>query len=153
MLPNKPYLLRAFHQWILDSGCTPIIVLDTTHPQCKVPKQAVSDNEILFNVSPVAVRQFNITNNIVEFQASFDGVIHFISAPMNAILAIYAEENDEGIFFDPEEERGGASGEFAAVAGKVSLIEADSLEESDAKEQSSPKKPAKKGKPDLRVVE
>ena len=28
MISNKPYLLRAFHQWIVDSACTPILVID-----------------------------------------------------------------------------------------------------------------------------
>lgn len=151
MLSNKPYLLRAFHQWILDSYCTPIIVLDTTHPQCKVPKQAVNDNEILFNVSPVAVRQFDITNEMVEFKASFGGVIHFISAPMNAILALYAEENNEGIFFDAEE-GDASSDDFGTLEGEVSFLEEDNLEDGHVKEQNTPKKPDKKGKPELRVV-
>jgi stringent starvation protein B len=108
MLSNKPYLMRAFYDWINDSVCTPILVLDATHPRCKVPESYIEGGEIVFNISPTAVRDFKITNDQVEFTASFSGVIHLISAPIKAVLALYAEENNEGIFFDAEEDDGDA---------------------------------------------
>lgn len=104
MLPNKPYLLRAFHQWIVDSACTPILVVDTLNPRCKLPKDYIDGPEIIFNISATAIRDLKITNKLVEFTASFSGVIHLVSAPMNAVLAIYAEENGEGFFFEGNEE-------------------------------------------------
>jgi stringent starvation protein B len=103
MLSNKPYLLRAFYQWIVESGCTPILVLDATNPRCKIPKDYIEGNEIVFNISSVAVRDLKISNDLIEFKASFSTVIHMISAPIKAILAIYAEENGEGLFLDAEE--------------------------------------------------
>jgi stringent starvation protein B len=103
MLSNKPYLLRAFYQWIVESGCTPILVLDATNPRCKIPKDYIEGNEIVFNISSVAVRDLKISNDLIEFKASFSTVIHMISAPIKAILAIYAEENGEGLFLDVEE--------------------------------------------------
>lgn len=116
MLSNRPYLLRAFHEWISDSQCTPILVLDATHPKCKVPMEFVDNGEIVFNVSPSAVRDLKMGNELVEFKASFSGVVHIISAPMRAILAIYAEENGEGLFFDAEED----DNETSLVADKLS---------------------------------
>ena len=103
MLSNKPYLLRAFHEWIVDSGCKPVLVVDASHPRCKVPRDMVENNEILFNISPVAVRDLKLANEAVEFKASFSGVIHVIYVPMRAVTSIYAEENNEGIVFDPED--------------------------------------------------
>tara|TARA_R110000868_G_scaffold113412_1_gene304416 strand:+ start:1709 stop:2167 length:459 start_codon:yes stop_codon:yes gene_type:complete len=104
MLSNRPYLLRAFYQWIVDSGCTPIMVVDAEHPECNIPLEFVEGGEIVFNISPTAVREFQITNNQIEFRASFSGVGHSISSSVSAILAIYAEENGEGLFLDAEEE-------------------------------------------------
>src|SRR5690349_15021252 len=104
MRSNKPYLLRAFYDWIVDSNCTPIIVVDATHPRCKVPADYIQGGEIVFNISPTAVRELDVRNDGVEFKASFSGVIHTISAPVKAVLALYAEENNEGIFFDGEED-------------------------------------------------
>lgn len=103
MLSNRPYLLRAFYQWIVDSSCTPILVLDANHPRCKIPKDFAEGGEIVFNISANAIRDLKMNNDSVEFKASFSGVIHIIYAPMKAVLAVYAEENGEGIFFDAEE--------------------------------------------------
>jgi stringent starvation protein B len=110
MLSNRPYLLRAFYQWIVDSGCTPMLVINALHPQCKVPKHYARDNEVAFNISPSAVRNLQIMNETIEFKASFSGIIHIISVPVSAVLAIYAEENNEGIFLDGEEDEVGGDG-------------------------------------------
>lgn len=103
MLSNRPYLLRAFYQWIVDSSCTPILAVYALHPHCKVPQEYIEGEEIVFNVSSTAVRDLKITNEAIEFKASFSGVIHLVYAPIPAVLAIYAEENGEGLFFDAEE--------------------------------------------------
>lgn len=107
MLSNRPYLLRAFHQWICDSNCTPILVIDATNPRCKIPQDYAEGGEIVFNISSTAVRDLKMGNDLIEFKASFSGVIHLIAAPVRAILAIYAEENGEGLFFDAEEDSEG----------------------------------------------
>ncbi len=130
MLSNKPYLLRAFFQWIVDSGCTPILVIDANNPQCKIPVDFVEGDEIVFNISPSAIRDLNIANDVVEFKASFSSVVHLIAAPIKGILAIYAEENGEGIFFDAEddandgEEEGGSTGETERPRLKQAASEA-----------------------------
>lgn len=105
MLSNKPYLLRAFYQWIIDSGCTPILVIDPHHARTRVPQNYVEGDEIVFNISAAAISDLKMMNEFVEFKASFSGVVHLIFAPIQAILAVYAEENGEGVFFDPEEEQ------------------------------------------------
>jgi stringent starvation protein B len=92
MLSNKPYLIRAFNEWIVDSRCTPLLVVDATLPRCNVPQEYVENGEIILNISPDAIR------------ASFSGIAHLISVPVRAVLAIYAEENGQGMFFDVENE-------------------------------------------------
>ncbi len=104
MLSNRPYLLRAFYQWIVDSGMTPILVIDANHPECMIPVDFIEGGEIVFNVAPSAVINFKISNYQIDFRASFSGIGYDISAPVTSILAIYAEENGEGLFLDAEEE-------------------------------------------------
>lgn len=104
MISNRPYLLRAFYQWIIDSDCTPILVIDATNPRCNIPTDFAEGGEIVFNISPSAIRELNVSNKQIEFNASFSGVVHYISAPISAILAVYAEENGEGLFLEAEEE-------------------------------------------------
>lgn len=104
MLSNKPYLIRAFNEWIVDSGCTPFLVVNASYPHCRIPKDFVENGEITFNISNEAIRDLHMSNEAVEFRASFSGVVYVIYAPIKAILAIYAQENGQGMFFDFEED-------------------------------------------------
>ena len=150
MISNRPYLLRAFHEWIVDSRCTPILVLDATNPRCKVPKGFAEGGEIVFNVSVDAVRDFKLTNEFVEFNASYSGVIHIITAPIKAVLAIYAEENGEGLFFDAEEEDGDEASEgLAVLKGIDGTINSGAI----GKEVNSSEAATAKSKPFLKLVE
>jgi stringent starvation protein B len=108
MLSNKPYLIRAFYEWIVDSRCTPLLVVNATVPRCNVPQEYIENGEIILNISPDAIRDFKVSRNIIEFKASFSGIAHLISAPIRAVLAIYAEENGQGMFFDMEDEEEGS---------------------------------------------
>ena len=103
MLSNKPYLIRAFYDWIVDSACTPFLVVNANFPRCTIPREYVEDGEITLNISPTAIRDFKITKDFVEFRASFSGVVHIISVPVKAVLAVYAQENQQDMFFDYEE--------------------------------------------------
>lgn len=144
MLSNRPYLLRAFYQWIVDSACTPILVIDANHPRCKIPRDYVEGGEIVFNISSSAIRDLKMTNELIEFKASFSGVIHIISAPIKGILAVYAEENGEGIFFDAEEDD-----DSEGDSVQLKAVESFSIENA---EQSMPPSEQRQ-KPVLRLVE
>lgn len=114
MLSTKPYLVRAFYEWIVDSQGTPFIVINTNIPRCNVPQEFIENGEIIFNISPEAIRDLKIGNELLEFHASFSGVVRIVSVPIKAILAIYAEENGQGMFFDENESESGAWSEEGA---------------------------------------
>jgi stringent starvation protein B len=124
MLSNKPYLIRGFYEWIVDSRCTPLLVVDATQPRCNVPQEYVENGEIILNVSPDAIRDLKVSSNVVEFKASFSGIAHLISVPIRAVLAVYAEENGQGMFFDVENEED-ADSNWSETA-ELETIEADS---------------------------
>ncbi len=134
MLSNKPYLIRAFYNWIVDSRCTPILVINANHPGCHVPDQHIENGEIIFNISPEAIRDLAIRYDKVEFRASFSGRVQAISVPVKSVLAVYAEENKQGMYFDYEDE------EFFDGEGEGGLDSPLSKKEG-------------KGKPHLRLVE
>ena|SRR3990167_8606530 len=153
MLSNRPYLLRAFYQWITDSICTPILVIDAHYPQCKIPVDYVDEDEIVFNISSNAIRNLKISNELVEFKASFSGVIYPIIAPIKAILALYAEENGEGIFFDGDEEEGH---EGINTRMERDLVQLKSIEGSATKSFEKERcsgEASNKSKPFLKLVE
>lgn len=148
MISNRPYLLRAFYQWIVDSNCTPILVLDVNNPRCKIPMDFAEGGEIVFNISPSAIRDLKMLNEAVEFKASFSGVIHIISAPIKAVLAVYAEENGEGIFFDAEEDDGDND-----VITPFQLQGIEGAKEASLQEIPPPDTANGKAKPFLKLVE
>ncbi|MEO8401382.1 MAG: ClpXP protease specificity-enhancing factor [Gammaproteobacteria bacterium] len=127
MLSNKPYLIRAFYEWIVDSDCTPFVLINASYPRCKVPLEFVENNEITLNVSPNAIRDFKVTKDLLEFRASFSGVVHIISAPIKSVLAIYAQENQQGMFFDYEEDDGSTdwSTETPAISQTSDVLSLD----------------------------
>ena len=74
MTSSRPYLVRAFNEWILDNDCTPYIVVDAGVQGVQVPTEHVANGQIVLNISPGAVRGLVIGNGALEFSARFGGV-------------------------------------------------------------------------------
>ncbi|MFO6423282.1 ClpXP protease specificity-enhancing factor [Motilimonas sp. KMU-193] len=102
MTPNRPYLLRAFYDWILDNECTPHLVVDALLPHVVVPEQFVKDGKIVLNIAPSAVTAFDMDNEAVSFNARFSGSPFQVYIPIYAVEAIYARENGAGTMFPAE---------------------------------------------------
>ncbi len=102
----RPYLLRAFYDWILDNALTPHLLVNATVSGVIVPQQYVKDGKIVLNVAPSAVRSFKMDNSGVEFSARFGGNPFNISVPVVAVEAIYSKENGKGMVFPPDDDAG-----------------------------------------------
>ena len=102
MSSNRPYLLRALYEWISDNGLTPYILVDATHAGVRVPPGAAKDGKVVLNIASRAVTQFEITNDRIHFLARFGGVSQAVDVPMNGVLAIYAQENGQGMMFSAD---------------------------------------------------
>ncbi|MGB0723484.1 MAG: ClpXP protease specificity-enhancing factor [Gammaproteobacteria bacterium] len=103
MSSTRPYLLRAIYQWIVDNGLTPLILVDATLPGVEVPGDFVDDGRIILNISPGAVRDLDLGDEIVGFNARFGGTPWQIWVPLPAVQAVYARENGRGMVFAEEE--------------------------------------------------
>ena len=55
LTPRRPYLLRAFYEWLLDNQLTPHLVVDVTLPGVLVPMEYARDGQIVLNIAPRAV--------------------------------------------------------------------------------------------------
>jgi len=106
MTPNRPYLIRAINEWLLDNQCTPHLLVNAEAPGVDVPRQYIQDGKIVLNIGPNAVEGFRVSNEEVTFLARFSGVSQLVSLPINAVLAIYAKENGRGMMFNEEEDGG-----------------------------------------------
>jgi stringent starvation protein B len=97
--PKRPYLLRAMHQWITDSGHTPHVIVDAERSGSEVPRAYVQEGKIVLNLSYTATQQLKIDNDVVEFDGRFAGVVHHVRFPVSAVMGIYARETGEGMMF------------------------------------------------------
>jgi stringent starvation protein B len=102
-LPKRPFLLRAMHQWISESGHTPHVIVDAARDGAEVPKAYIKDGKIVLNLSEGATQRLHLGNDAIEFDARFAGVIHHVSFPVSAVLGIYARETGEGMVFSEQD--------------------------------------------------
>ncbi|WP_286270215.1 ClpXP protease specificity-enhancing factor [Thalassotalea hakodatensis] len=96
MTSSKPYIVRAFYDWICDNDLTPYIAVDVNVYGVLVPMAFVNDGQIILNVAPGAVGSISLEGESIEFTARFSGKLEHLTVPYGAISAIYAKENGAG---------------------------------------------------------
>ena len=100
LIPTKPYMIRAIHEWCVDNGLTPHLLV-VVNAQCRVPKAFVKDGEIVLNLNHTATKDLHMDNEAIVFSARFGGVSQNLYVPIDAIKGIFARENNQGLFFEP----------------------------------------------------
>ncbi len=106
MSSNRPYLLRAIYDWISDNNLTPYVLVDAGFAGVRVPPQVVKNGQVVLNLAMRAVANLDLGNEWISFQARFSGVSQTIQIPVQAVLALYAQENGQGMMFPADEEGG-----------------------------------------------
>lgn len=104
MTPSRPYLLRALHEWIVDNGLTPHLLINVMGEGVDAPQEFAEGGRLVLNVSPSAVGSLALGNEFVELSARFGGVSRQVTVPVAEVLAIYARENGRGMVFTEEDE-------------------------------------------------
>ncbi len=102
MTSKRPYLIRAVYEWILDNSLTPYILVNAEMKHVDVPRDYVNEGRIILNINSTAVHSLQLGNDRIEFGARFNGVAFDIHIPVEAVLAIYAKENGQGMAFTDE---------------------------------------------------
>lgn len=95
-------LLKATYEWIIDEGLTPYFLVNANFPKVIAPKEYVEDGEIVLDASPDAIDDMVFDKQGVSFSAGFGEGEFRIYFPIGAILALYAEENEYGLFSTDE---------------------------------------------------
>ena len=127
MTSNRPYLIRALYDWLVDNGQTPYLLVNAEHSGTVVPRQFVEEGRIILNIDPAAVSHLQLGNEWISFSARFSGVSEDILVPPAAVQGIYAKENGQGMLFPDEE-----------------------IAEEEGPEEPDPNRPG--GRPSLKVV-
>ena len=155
MTSSRPYIARALYEWILDNDCTPYILVDATRRGVEVPREFVNDGQIVLNISPSAVRALQMENEVITFSGRFGGAALTIMVPADALMAIYARENGQGMVFEVEpevEEADGAEADIGLVEVSSESKPAEQKLAEAKKSDDSGDKPKKPGRPHLKVV-
>ena len=98
-ISTKPYMLRAIYEWCTDSGYTPYLAVKVD-AATTVPMEYVKKGEIVLNISFGATAGLKMDNDAIHFNARFGGVSREIYVPVQNVLAIYANENGQGMAFE-----------------------------------------------------
>ncbi len=141
MTSSRPYLVRAMYQWISDNGFTPYLLVNATAENAMVPVEHIQDGKIILNIAPMAISGLVLGDDAVTFSARFSGKTEAIYVPVDAVLAIYAKENGQGMMFSEESDSASMS------ETKISKTESDP--DTDPDPGTSPDRPTG---PKLRVV-
>lgn len=157
--PRRPYLLRAFYDWLLDNQLTPHLVVNVSLPGVMVPMEFARDGQIVLNIAQRAVGGLELADDCVRFNARFGGVPRQVYVPMAAVLAIYARENGAGTMFEPEpayelDNLTDAQGEALTPGVVMSVVDneqQDNVTETNPPDDDPPPAP-RGGRPSLRVV-
>ena len=136
-ISTKPYMVRAIHEWCVDNGFTPHLLV-AVNAQCRVPMAFVKDGEIVLNLNYSATKDLHIDNDAIVFSARFSGVSQNLYVPMGAVKGIFARENSQGMFFEP------------ALEANIHAGAVDKASKKNTTDKSS-ETPAKK-KPTLTIV-
>ena len=123
-ISTKPYLIRAIYEWCCDNGYTPHLVVKAGG-RARLPMAYVRNGEIVLNVSPTATNGLQMGNDVIEFQARFNGVPEYVVVPVDNVLAIFARETGFVVPFnigpaagaDAEASDAGSAGAEGGAAG------------------------------------
>jgi len=99
-ISTKPYMLRAIYEWCTDCGYTPYLAVKVD-AATQVRMEYVKKGEIVLNISFGATSGLKMDNDAIHFHARFGGVSREIYVPVNNVMAIYANENGQGMAFEP----------------------------------------------------
>ena len=103
MTSSRPYLVRAMYQWVADNGMTPHLLVDVSVDGVQVPAEHVQNGKIILNIAPMAVTGLVLGDTEVTFNARFSGKAMDLFVPIDAILAVYAKENGQGMMFSEDD--------------------------------------------------
>lgn len=155
MSPRRPYLLRAFYDWLLDNQLTPHLVVDVSYDNVDVPMEFVNDGQIVLNIAPRAVGNLSLADDAVSFNARFGGVPRQVYVPMAAVMAIYARENGAGTMFEPEpayDDITFADESFDDKDEKPIMSAVDNMPVDEPASAQDDDEPPPRGRPTFRVV-
>ena len=140
MTSQRPYLMRALYEWVVDNGMTPHVLVNARYPGVRVPTHTIKDGQVVLNIADRAVAKLTMDNDGLRFSARFGGVSQSVVIPMGAVIALYARESGHGMAL-PEEPQVEASSASAAPAPTTAAEPAERTAAEDVPPDNVPEPP------------
>ncbi len=93
----KPFLFKAYYEWLLDNDITPHLLIDATIPKVRVPMEYVKNGNIILSLSPSAIADFETLPRGISFKARFKGKAEDIFVPYIAMDQLIALETGSAL--------------------------------------------------------
>lgn len=105
--PIRPYMFDCYYRWMIDNNSSKIyICIDTTVPYVEIPsscsKFVTPEKTIVFNIAPIAINDFDVSEEFISYKARFSGIVKEIKFPFAALRSIYSVDFQVGIDFPNE---------------------------------------------------
>lgn len=94
----RSYVLKTTYEWLLDHQLTPYFLVNAHYEGTIVPQEYVEDGQIILNASAEAIENMYFDHEGVSFDAGFGNDLVRVFLPLESILALYAEETEQGVF-------------------------------------------------------
>ena len=118
-ISKVPYLMQGLLDWMVDSGATPYLILNTRLEGVSVPGEFIqADGSITLNISASAVRNLRISADGVFFDSRFNGQPYSIVAPIKAVLGLVSREAGDGLWFPENAASASLSSDGNAAPGQ-----------------------------------
>lgn len=154
-ISTKPYMLRAIYEWCVDNNYTPYIAVFVDN-RVQIPAGFANDDEIVLNISSQATNALELGNEWLVFSARFSGVARKLEIPIENILAIYAQENGQGMAFPVEKSEKSSAAEKTAAkrtpAAPLSLVSAAEQDDAAKLSNNSLPPPPTGSRPTLKLI-
>jgi stringent starvation protein B len=76
---------NALYGWMQEEGFIPEIIVDTRHPDIKLPEYLKAHQRCILNIDCTAVTLLNVTSDAATFNARFGGQPFACYIPMRAV--------------------------------------------------------------------
>ena len=126
--------------WVDAGLCKKIVVHVDTSTQ--VPHCFVVDGRIVLDISAEATNQLELGDEWITFQARFGTKVENIAIPVGNVMAIFAEETNQGMAFDLDlqsESMSAEESEAAENSESEALLVADQPSEMPSSASDKPK--------------
>ncbi|MDI9336664.1 MAG: ClpXP protease specificity-enhancing factor SspB, partial [Gammaproteobacteria bacterium] len=100
-LTVKPYIIRAIHEYLIDHAKKPFLMVQKLAEVSGIPEHLFDEGIVVLNIEPQAISKLDLGNECIQFSARFRGIESLVYIPLDAILAIFADDQSQGVAFPP----------------------------------------------------